>query len=88
MHQTIILRRSQDARAIFGNLPDSTWYEWIANGLMTPGVAIGARSVAWPDHELRALAAARINGKSEAEIKALVKNLIAYRANLSEGMAA
>lgn len=88
MHPSILLRRSQEARAIFGNLPDSSWYEWIAAGLMTPGVTIGARSVAWPDHELQAIAAARIAGKSEDAIKALVQDLVAARATLGDKVAA
>ncbi len=86
--QTVSLRRSQDARAVFGNLPTSTFYEWIERGLMTPGVAIGARSVAWPLHELERIAAARIAGKSEADIKALVQGLVAARAALADQVAA
>jgi prophage regulatory protein len=82
------LLRSQDARAVFGNLPTSTFYEQIERGLMTPGVSIGARSVAWPDHELQALAAARIAGKSDDEIKTLVKDLVKSRATLVDRVAA
>lgn len=81
------LLRSRDARAVFGNLPTSTFYEQIERGVMPPGVSIGARSVAWPDHELQALAAARIAGKSEAEIKALVQELIAARSTIAEKVA-
>lgn len=88
MHPSILLRRSQEARAIFGNLPDSSWYEWIAAGLMTPGVTIGARSVAWPDHELQAIAAARIAGKTDAEIKTMVQDLVAARVTLADKVAA
>ena len=76
----ITLSRSQAARAVFGNIPTSTYYEWISQGLLTPGVALGARSVAWPDHELQAIAAARVAGKSDDEIRALVKQLVADRA--------
>jgi prophage regulatory protein len=82
------LLRSQDARAVFGNLPTSTFYEHIERGLMTPGVAIGARSVAWPAHECQAIAAARIAGKNEADIKALVQDLVAARATLADKVAA
>jgi prophage regulatory protein len=85
---TLTLRRSQEARAIFGNLPTSTFYEWIERGLMTPGVSIGARSIAWPSHELQALAAARIAGKSDDEIKTLVQNLVKSRAALMDKVAA
>jgi prophage regulatory protein len=84
----LTLVRSPDARAVFGNLPTSTFYEWIERGLMTPGVSIGARSVAWPDHELRAIAAARIAGKSDDEIKTLVRDLVKSRATLADKVAA
>jgi hypothetical protein len=35
----------------------------------------------WPAHELDAIAAARISGKSEDEIRALVHDLIAARSD-------
>lgn len=74
------LKRARDARAQFG-IAQSTYYDWIERGLMTPGIALGARSVAWPAHELDALVAARVAGKSEVEIRALVRDLIAARAD-------
>lgn len=85
---SLSLLRSPDARAVFGNLPTSTWHEWIANGLMVPGVSIGARSVAYPHHELQAIAAARIAGKSDVDVKALVQDLVAARASLAGKVAA
>lgn len=85
---TLTLLRSQEARAVFGNLPTSTFYEWIERGLMSPGVAIGIRSVAWPHHELQAIAAARIAGKQDKEIKALVRDLVAARPELMKEVAA
>ena len=84
---TLTLVRSPDARAVFGNLPTSTWHEWIASGLMIPGVSIGARSVAYPHHELQAIAAARIAGKSDDEIKTLVQDLVKSRATLADKVA-
>jgi prophage regulatory protein len=48
---------------------------------MPPGIALGIRSVGWPAHELDAIAAARISGKSEDEIRAIVRDLIAARAD-------
>ena len=42
-------------------------------------VAIGARAVGWPANEVDAVVAARISGKSESEIRALVKTLEAAR---------
>ena len=57
----------------------SSHYLDIQNGLFTKPVAIGLRAVAWPDHELATLNAARIAGKSEDEIRELVRRLEAER---------
>ena len=48
-------------------------------GLFTRPVPIGQRSVGWPDTEVRAINRARIAGKTDAEIKALVDKLHADR---------
>jgi prophage regulatory protein len=77
------IKRAKDARAQFG-IPQSTFYDWQARGLMPPGIALGIRSVGWPAHELDALAAARIRGASEDEIRALVRDLVAARAHAGE----
>jgi prophage regulatory protein len=42
-------------------------------------VPIGARAVGWPEHEVTAINAARIAGKSDAEIRELVFRLEAAR---------
>ncbi|MDA8129662.1 MAG: AlpA family phage regulatory protein [Betaproteobacteria bacterium] len=80
MQTGITIKRAKDARAQFG-IGNSTFYEWQEKGLMTPGVPLGARAVGWPAHELDAIAAARIAGKSEDEIRALVLDQIAARAD-------
>lgn len=59
---------------------NSTWHDWINRGLMVPGVALGPRAVGYPEHELNAIAAARLASKSEDEIRALVSDLIEARA--------
>lgn len=56
----------------------SKHYEWIAQGLATPLIKIGQRSYR-PAHENEALIRARIAGKSDDEIKALVAELVAAR---------
>ncbi len=61
----------------------STLYMKISNGLWTRPVRIGSRAVGWPDHEVDAILAARIAGKSDAEIRQLVKQLEADRALIS-----
>jgi len=57
----------------------STHYLDIQQGLFTRPVAIGARSVGWPEHEVEALNEARIAGKDDGEIRALVARLEASR---------
>ena len=57
----------------------STIYLRMAQGLWPKPVALGARAVGWPAHEVAALNAARIAGKSDDEIRALVAKLEAAR---------
>lgn len=58
----------------------SALYRDMDDGLFPNPVSIGANAVAWPEHEVNAINAARISGKSEAEIRALVASLQAERA--------
>jgi prophage regulatory protein len=60
-------------------LSRSTIYLRIAQQEFTHPVSLGARAVGWPAHEVAALNAARIAGKPEAEIRALVVKLEAAR---------
>ena len=53
----------------------STHYQDVQRGLFTHPVAIGDRAVGWPEHEVTALNAARIAGKGDAEVRALVTSL-------------
>ncbi len=53
----------------------STIYLRIAQGLWTKPVSLGARAVGWPAHEVDALNAARIFGKTDTEIRELVELL-------------
>jgi prophage regulatory protein len=62
----------------------SAHYDDIQRGLMTPQVNLGGRSVGWPEYEITAINAALIAGKSETEIKELVKKLTADRKNSCE----
>lgn len=57
----------------------SAHYMDIQQGLFTPPVPIGARAVGWPADELVMLNAARIAGKTDDEIRALVAKLEAAR---------
>lgn len=53
----------------------SAHYQDIQEGLFTRPVSIGLRAVGWPSCEVAALNAARIAGKSNEEIRALVVKL-------------
>lgn len=55
-------------------------YLRVKQGLLPHPVKLGVRAVAWPSDEIGAINAARIAGKPEAEIKALVADLERQRA--------
>lgn len=57
----------------------STIYKNIHAGLMVPPVRLGENSVAFPEHEITSINAARIAGKTDAEIRQLVSKLVADR---------
>jgi prophage regulatory protein len=77
---SFVIKRKPEALSQFG-IKSSTFYEWINRGLMVPGVALGHRSVGFPADELDKIAAARIAGKSEDDIRSLVRDLIAARSH-------
>jgi prophage regulatory protein len=72
-----ILRR-RDVSALTGKAR-STLYADISRGIFPPPVALGAKSVGWPASEVYTINAARVAGKSDAEIKQLVADLVARR---------
>ena len=57
----------------------SAHYFDIQQGLFTQPVQIGLRAVGWPSSEVTAINAARIAGKSDQEVRALVVKLEAAR---------
>ena len=57
----------------------STIYLRVSQGLWPKPVRLGDRAVGWPAAEVAALNAARIAGKSDDEIRALVTRLEAAR---------
>ena len=56
-------------------LSRSTTYLHISQGLWPTPVSLGVRAVGWPAGEVAALNVARIAGKSDEEIRALVVKL-------------
>ena len=75
--------RMPAVKAETGHRSHASIYSAIKAGLFTTGVAIGQRSVGWPFDEVQAINAARFAGKSEAEIRELVKRLHAKRTELA-----
>lgn len=74
---TTILRLS--AVKSQSGLSRSTIYLRISQGLWTKPISLGARAVGWPSHEVSAINLARIAGKTDEEIRALVVKLEAAR---------
>ena len=77
-----MILRMPAVKAETGHRSHASIYSAIKAGLFTTGVAIGQRSVGWPSDEVNAINAARIAGKSEAEIRELVSRLHAKRTEL------
>lgn len=75
--------RMPAVKAETGHRSHASIYNAIKAGLFSKPVQIGQRSVGWPSHEVQAINAARIAGKSEAEIRELVTRLHAKRTELA-----
>jgi len=71
--------RMPEVQAETGHRSHASIYTAVHDGLFTQPVRIGQRSVGWPASEVQAINAARIAGKSDADIKALVTKLHADR---------
>lgn len=71
--------RMPAVKAETGHKSHASIYNAVKAGLFTRSVNIGPRSVGWPLDEVTAINAARIAGKSEAEIRMLVTQLHAKR---------
>lgn len=76
MFQNIL--RLPAVRAATG-LSRSTIYLRIQKGLWTTPVSLGGRAKGWPEKEVAAINAARIAGKTDDEIRALVQKLTVSR---------
>ena len=77
-----ILKMSE-VKAETGHRSHASIYNAVRDGLFTRGVAIGQRAKGWPDYEVSQINAARIAGKTEAEIRELVTRLHAKRLELA-----
>jgi prophage regulatory protein len=79
----MLILRLPEVKRVLGHRADASVYNAIRVGLFTNGVAIGQRAKGWPDYEVDAINAARVAGKSENEIRELVKALHAKRSELA-----
>lgn len=70
--------RERDVVAAIG-LSRATLWGRVKSGAFVKPVKISARAVGWPESEIAALNRARIAGKTEKEICALVQQLEASR---------
>jgi prophage regulatory protein len=70
-------------KAEMGHASHASVYNAINGGLFTKPVKIGHRAVGWPSDEVKAINAARIAGKTEAEIKELVERLHTKRTEMA-----
>jgi len=59
-------------------------YARIADGLFPKSIPVGSRAVVWPIVEVEAINRAYIAGKTNDEVKALVRKLEAKRKELDE----
>ena len=67
---------------------DSNLRLQIEDGLMPPPVSIGPRAVAWILHELDAVLAAIVAGKSAEFIRALIRRFVDLRKDAGEELGA
>jgi len=79
----MMILRLPEVKRVLGHRADASVYNAIRAGLFTNGVAIGQRAKGWPDYEAQAIATARVAGKTDADIRELVKALHAKRTALA-----
>ena len=65
--------------------PKGSIYQKIGEGLFTRPVPMGARTAAWPKHEVEAILQARIAGVNDSAIRELVKELMSKRQTILRG---
>ena len=81
---TILRRKQVEAKTGYSR---STIYLRISQGLWPRQISLGARAVGWTDGEVAAMNAARVAGKSDAEIRILVARLEAARLSADSNVA-
>lgn len=74
---------SVEAERLTG-LKKSARAEKISEGLLPPTISLGGRARAFLEHELNEVARARVAGKGDDEIRKIVEQLVARRADPCE----
>lgn len=82
----VTLLRTPDVLTAFG-MKRPTLYEHMAKGLFMRPVKLGPKFAAWPKHECDAVLSARIAGKTDDEIRALVIELTDARQSIAQRVA-
>lgn len=82
----MMILRLPEVKRVLGHRADASVYNAIRAGLFTTGVSIGQRAKGWPDYEAQAIAAARVAGQSDAQIRDLVTKLHAKRTEAFAGV--
>jgi prophage regulatory protein len=77
-HTTFKILKKPEIKLVNG-LSSTGQFEQQRDGLLTPYINLSKRSVGLPEHEVVAIVAARAIGKSDDEIRLLVKALIKQR---------
>lgn len=75
---SLFILRLPDVKRSSG-LSRSTIYLRITQGLMTKPISLGGRAVGWPANEVNEINLARVAGKSDDEVRALVASLMDAR---------
>ena len=76
--------RINEVKSKTGDGANSTVYGRVESGTLPPPVKIGPRASGWVEAEIDSVIDARIAGKSEDEIRELVKVLIAKRQKIAD----
>lgn len=76
--------RLPDVMRVMGYRAHASIYNAINDGIFTKPVAIGERSVGWPDDEVLCIYRARIAGFDKARLKELVEQLHADRVSAAD----
>ncbi|MDO6719866.1 AlpA family phage regulatory protein [Psychrosphaera sp. 1_MG-2023] len=79
--QDLQLIRKPEALRMLG-ISKSNFHIKINEGLLPAGISLGANSVGYFKHELASVIIAMATGKTQEEVKSLVKYLVEQRHNL------